>query len=64
MLLYNNNFFKHSGNLKMHWLGPYVIVHITDAGTVKLQKLDGTYVAGMVNDSHPKPYYNGHNIHG
>ena len=55
--MYDNKFFKHPGKLKMHSLGPYVIVHITDAGTVKLQRLDGTYVTGMVNGSHLKPYY-------
>ena len=61
-MLYDNKFFKHPGKLKMHWLGPYVIVHITDAGAVKLQKLAGTYVFGMVIDSHLKPYYDGHSI--
>ena len=64
MLLYDNKFFKHPGNLKMHWLGPYVIMHITDVGTVKLQKLDGTYVAGMVNGSLLMLYYNGCNMPG
>ena len=64
MLLYENKFFKQRGNLKMHWLGPYVIVHITDVGTVKLQKLDGMYVIGMVNESFLKPYYDDDNIPG
>ena len=59
VLLYDNKFFKHPGKLKTHWLGPYVVAHITDAGAVKLQKLDGTYVAGMVNGIHLKLYYNG-----
>ena len=59
MLLYDNKFFKHPSKLKTHWLGPYVIAHITDAGVVKLQKLDGTNVAAMVNGSHLKLYYNG-----
>ena len=52
--------FKHPRKLKMIWLGPYMIMHITDASTVKLQKLDGTYVTGMVNESLLKPYYDGH----
>ena len=39
-----------------------MIMHITDASTVKLQKLDGTYVAGMVNESLLKPYYDGHDM--
>ena len=25
VLLYDNNFFKHPGKLKTHWLGPYLI---------------------------------------
>ena len=62
MLLYESKYFKHLGKLKTHWLGPYVITHITDAGAVKLQKLDGTYVTGMVNGSFLKPYFEGHNI--
>ena len=48
----------------MHWLGPYLIAHITDVGTLKLQKVDGTYVAGMVNDSLRKPYYGGRDMPG
>ena len=59
---YDNKLFKHLGKLKTQWLGPYRITRITDVGTVKLQKLYGTYVAGMVNDSHPNPYYDTHNI--
>ena len=39
-----------------------MIMHITDASTVKLQKLDGTYVTGMVNESLLKPYYDGHDM--
>ena len=39
-----------------------MIMHITDASTVKLQKLDGTYVAGMVNESLLKHYYDGHDM--
>ena len=64
VFLYDNTFFKHLGKLKTHWLGPYTIVHITDAAAVKLQKLNGTYVLGIVNGSIMKPYYYGHNIPG
>ena len=49
--MYDSKFFKQPGKLKMHWLGPYVIMHITGIGTVKLQKLDGMYAMGMVNDN-------------
>ena len=59
VLLYDNNFFKHPGKLKIHYLGPYVIMHITDADVMKLQKLDGMYITGMVNGSRLKPYYDG-----
>ena len=59
VLLYDSKFFKHPWKLKTHWLGPYLIAHITDARAVKLHKLDGTYVVGMVNGSHLKPYYDG-----
>ena len=64
VLWYDNKLFKHSGKLKTPCLGPYRITHITDAGVVKLQKLDGTYVIGMVNRSRLKLYYDMHNILG
>ena len=57
VLLYDSKLYKHLGKLKTPWLGPYRIAHITDAGVVKLQKLDGTYVVGMVNGSRLKPYF-------
>ena len=50
VLMYDNKFLKHPGKLKTHYLGPYVVAHITEAGAVKLHKLDGTPVAGMIND--------------
>ena len=56
VLMYDNKFLKHPGNLKTRWLGPYVVVHITEVGAVKLHKLDGTMVAGMINGSRLKPY--------
>ena len=49
--MYDSKFLKHPGKLKMHWLGPYIVAHITEAGTVKLHKLDGTPVMGMINGS-------------
>ena len=30
----------------MHWLGPYVIKHITDGGVVQLAKLNGELIQG------------------
>ena len=62
VLKYDNNLFKHPGKLKTHRPGPYRIAHIIDAGVVKLQKLDGTYVMGMMNGILLKPYYGMHNI--
>ena len=41
-----------------------MISHITDTGAVELQNMDGTYVTGMVNGSHLKPYYDGHDMLG
>ena len=58
-LLYDKFFLKHLGKLKTHWLGPYMIAHITKADIVKLHKQDGTPVAGMINGSYLKPYHAG-----
>ena len=56
--MHDSKFLKHMGKLKMHWLGPYVVVHITEVGAVKINKLDGTPVVGMINGSRLKPYCN------
>ena len=56
VLMNDSKFLKHSGKLKTHWLGTYIVAHITEAGAVKLHKLDGTPVAGMINGSRLKPY--------
>lgn len=34
VLLYGNKFEKFPGKLQMHWLGPYVVKEVTDAGAV------------------------------
>ena len=54
--MYDSKFLKHPDKIKMHWLGPYVVVHITEVGVVKPHKLDGTLVVGMINGSRLKPY--------
>ena len=64
VLHHDNKLFKRLGKLKTHCLGPYKIMHITDAGAIKLQKLDGSYVAGMVNGSFLKLSYDTHTILG
>ena len=55
--MYDNKFRKHPSKLKTRQLGPYVIANITKVGMVKLHKLDGTVVVGMINGSRLKPYY-------
>jgi hypothetical protein len=40
----------------MHWLGPYVIRFVTEAGVVQLEKLNGEVVEGLVNGSRLKLY--------
>jgi hypothetical protein len=40
----------------MHWLGPYVIKHVTEAGVVQLETLNGEVLGGMVNGSRLKLY--------
>ena len=57
VLMYDSKYFKHRGKLKTHWLGPYVFKEITDGGAVKLEKLDGTEVRGIVNGSRWTPYF-------
>ena len=37
--------------MKIHWLGPYVVIEITKGGEVQLEKLDGTPLRGLVNGS-------------
>ena len=59
ILMYDSKFLKHLGKLKMHWLGPYIVAHINEAGVVKLHKLDGTPVASMINGNRLKPYRDG-----
>jgi hypothetical protein len=40
----------------MHWLGPYLIKYVTEAGVVQLETLKGEVLGGMVNESHLKIY--------
>ena len=61
-LLYDKKFLKYPWKLKTHWIGPYMIAYIIEVGAVKLHKLDGTPFIGMINGSHLKPYYDGHEM--
>jgi hypothetical protein len=40
----------------MHWLGPYVIKFVTEAGVVQLDKLNGEIMEGIVSGSWLKLY--------
>ena len=48
--------------MKTHWLGPYVVIQITEGGTIQLEKLDGTPFKALVNGSRIKPYRDSHNL--
>jgi hypothetical protein len=37
VLLYDNKFLQHPGKFRMHWLGPYMIRYVTEAGVVQLE---------------------------
>ena len=60
--MYDNKFLKHPGKIKTHWLGLYVVAHITEASAVKLHKMDGTPVVGMINGIRLKPYRDDYGI--
>ena len=55
--MYDSKFLKHPDKIKMHWLGPYVVMHLNEVGTVKLHKLDAIPVTGMIKGSWLKPYH-------
>ena len=50
VLMYDRKFLNNLGKLETHQIGPYVVVHITEVGMVKLNKMDGTPVVGMINE--------------
>lgn len=56
ILLYDSKFAKFPGKLCMHWLGPYVVKEVTDAGVVQLAKLNGDPFLGRVNGNRLKLY--------
>lgn len=47
---------KFPGKFKTHWLGPYIIKHMSDGGEVQLAKLNGQLVPGRVNSRRLKVY--------
>jgi hypothetical protein len=56
VFLYDNKFMQHPGKFRMHWLGPYVIKYVTEAGVVQLEMLNGEVLGGLVNGSRLKLY--------
>jgi len=56
VLLYDSNFLKHLGKLRTHWLVPFVIHSVTEAGTVQLKNLQGELYGDLVNGSRLKLY--------
>jgi hypothetical protein len=56
VLLYDSKFLQHPGKFRMHWLGPYMIRYVTEAGVVQLEQLDGQVMEGLVNGSRVKLY--------
>lgn len=44
VLTYDSEFVKFLGKFKTHWLGPYIIKHISDGGVVHLAKLNGQLI--------------------
>ena len=56
VLLYDSKFAKFSGKFSMHWLGPYEVKNVTNAGTVQIVKLNSEVFPTMVNGSRLKLY--------
>jgi len=56
VLLYDSKFLKHPGKLRTHWLGPFVIHSITEAGAVQIENLQGELHGELVNGSRLKLY--------
>jgi hypothetical protein len=54
VLLYDNKYLQHPGNLRMHWIGPYQIKFVIGGGVVQLQDLASKEVEGMLNGSRLK----------
>jgi len=46
VFLYDSNFDKFPGKIRMHCVGPYVIKEMTDGGAVQLVKLNGELFLG------------------
>ena len=51
VLLYDRKLLKLPGNLRMHWLGPFIVVELKDSGDVKLTQLYGIFLPVWVNET-------------
>lgn len=56
VLMYDSKFLMHLGKIQMHWLGLYIIEYIIEARVVKLSKLYGEQLEGLINKILLKPY--------
>jgi hypothetical protein len=56
VLLYDNKFAKFPGKFSIHWLGPYEVKNVANAGAVQIAKLNGEVFPTMVNGSRLKLY--------
>jgi hypothetical protein len=56
VLLYDRKFLQHPGKFRIHWLGSYEVMNVTDGGSMQIQDLGGTELKGMVNGSRLKLY--------
>lgn len=52
----DSKFAEFPGKFKTHLLGPYIIKHIFDGGTIDLAKLNAQLILGRVNGSILKVY--------
>jgi hypothetical protein len=57
VLLYDSKFMQHPRKFQMHWLGPYVIKHVTEAGAVQLETLNGEVLRGLSLLCHTHPCF-------
>jgi hypothetical protein len=51
VLMYDIKSLQHPGKIRMHWLGPYEVIYVTDGAIVQLRDLTGAELRGMINGS-------------
>jgi hypothetical protein len=55
-ILYGSKLFQHPENLRMRWLGPYMVKSVTNGGDVQLIDLASADLQGMINGSQLNMY--------